>query len=99
MKLLIYFRPAIMVSLLAIAAAAFWFIFAALHPGLASTIALALALFYTALFALAAFALVRLTKLELWRTWDAPGRLLILAPHEDDCVISAGGDHAIIFVR
>lgn len=29
-----------------------------------------------------------------WRsrpTWDTPERLLILAPHEDDCVIAAGG--------
>ncbi|WP_428681623.1 PIG-L deacetylase family protein [Reyranella sp.] len=29
--------------------------------------------------------------IERWLDWDSPGRLLILAPHEDDCVITAGG--------
>ena len=40
-------------------------------------------------------ALLRLAALEEWHDWPGPGRLLILAPHEDDCVISAGGVGAL----
>src|SRR5205823_4612105 len=47
--------------------------------------------FYSMLFVISAWALWRSLVLERWDRWDAPGRLLVLAPHEDDCVISAGG--------
>jgi LmbE family N-acetylglucosaminyl deacetylase len=90
MKLRIYFRPSIVVLLLGIAAASSWTLACALGPR-AGLLALPFALFYSALLALAAWALWRATVLERWRRWDAPRRLLILAPHEDDCVIAAGG--------
>jgi LmbE family N-acetylglucosaminyl deacetylase len=94
MKLRIFGRPALAVGLLGLAAA--------LLVGLAvaagwlverpwGLVVLPVALFYLALFALAARALARLATLERWIEWSAPQRLLILAPHEDDCVISAGG--------
>jgi LmbE family N-acetylglucosaminyl deacetylase len=88
MKLRIDFRPSIVVALLAAAAFLFWL--AAGVTGL-FWIALPFALFYSLLLALAALALLRIRSIERWMTWGAPGRLLILAPHEDDCVISAGG--------
>ena len=90
MKLRVYFRPAIVVLLLGLTAALAW-VAAAFLPGVAGLIATAAAGFYTVLFALGGLALLRLGVLERWQAWDRPGRLLILAPHEDDCVISAGG--------
>ena len=45
----------------------------------------------SALFCLSTWALARSLALERWAAWDFPRRLMILAPHEDDCVISAGG--------
>jgi len=88
MKLRIDFRPSIVVALLAAAASLFWL--ATRIPGV-FWFALPLALFYSLLLALAALALLRIRMIERWMDWDEPGRLLILAPHEDDCVISAGG--------
>jgi LmbE family N-acetylglucosaminyl deacetylase len=88
MKLRIDFRPSIVVALFAAVAFLFWL--AVLMPG-AWWIALPFALFYSMLLALAALALLRIRMIERWIRWDAPGRLLILAPHEDDCVITAGG--------
>jgi LmbE family N-acetylglucosaminyl deacetylase len=88
MKLRIDFRPSIVVALLAAAALLFWA--ATRLPGL-FWIALPFALFYSLLLAIAALAFLRIRTIERWMTWDTPGRLLILAPHEDDCVISAGG--------
>jgi LmbE family N-acetylglucosaminyl deacetylase len=88
MKLRIDFRPSIVVALLAAAALLFWL--GTNVPG-AFWIALPFALFYSMLLALAALALLRIRLIERWMEWDVPGRLLILAPHEDDCVISAGG--------
>ena len=88
MKLRIDFRPSIVVALLAVVALLFWL--AMLMPG-AGWIALPFAFFYSILLVLAVLALVRIRLIERWISWDAPGRLLILAPHEDDCVISAGG--------
>lgn len=88
MKLRIDFRPSIVVALLAAAALLFWL--ATCLPGL-FWIALPFALFYTLLLAFALLALVRIRAIERWMVWDTPGRLLIFAPHEDDCVISAGG--------
>jgi hypothetical protein len=91
MKLKVYFRPALPVGLLVAAACLFWIAFGTLGSGLIAMAALALALFYTALAAMGALALLRLAVLERWQDWPGPARLLILAPHEDDCVISAGG--------
>jgi LmbE family N-acetylglucosaminyl deacetylase len=88
MKLRIDFRPSIVVAFLAAVAFLFWL--AMLMPG-ARWISLPFALFYSMLLALAALALLRVRMIERWISWDAPGRLLILAAHEDDCVISAGG--------
>lgn len=88
MKLRIDFRPSIVVALLAAAALLLWL--AAQVPG-AFWIALPFAFFYSMLLAVAALALLRIRMIERWMDWDAPGRLLILAPHEDDCVIAAGG--------
>jgi LmbE family N-acetylglucosaminyl deacetylase len=88
MKLRIDFRPSIVVALLAVAAFLFWL--ATCVPR-AFWIALPFALFYSVLLALAALALLRIRMIERWMDWNQPGRLLILAPHEDDCVISAGG--------
>jgi hypothetical protein len=91
MRLKIYFEPALPVGLLVAAAGLFWIAFVTLGSGLIATAVLALALFYTALAAMGALALLRLAVLERWQDWPGPARLLILAPHEDDCVISAGG--------
>jgi LmbE family N-acetylglucosaminyl deacetylase len=95
MKLEIYFRPAIPVGLLIVAACLFWAAVLVLAPGAMAAVALAAALIYSALSAVGVLALLRLTALEQWRDWPGPGRLLILAPHEDDCVISAGGIGAL----
>lgn len=81
-------RPSIVAAMLAVAALLVWL--AARVPG-AFWIALPFALFYSTLLALACVALVRIRTIERWMDWDGPGRLLILAPHEDDCVIAAGG--------
>lgn len=95
MKLAIYFRPAIPVGLLILAACLFWAAALALGSGVVAAIALAVALFYTGLAAFGVLALLRLAVLEQWRDWPGPERLLVLAPHEDDCVISAGGVGAL----
>lgn len=88
MKLRIDFRPSIVVALLAAVTFLFWL--ATRIPGV-FWFALPFSLFYSILLALAALALLRIRMIERWIDWDEPGRLLILAPHEDDCVISAGG--------
>lgn len=95
MKLEIYFRPTIPVALLIVIASLLWSGVLALGCGVAAAIALAAALFYTALSAFGVLALLRLAILEKWRDWPGPERLLIFAPHEDDCVISAGGVGAL----
>jgi len=86
MKLRVYFRPAVIVLLLAFAASLSWWATRAL-----SLLLLPLPVFYTLLFLLSAWAWLRIGRLEQWREWSTAGRLLILAPHEDDCVIAAGG--------
>lgn len=88
MKLRIYFRPSPVVLLLLAVAALLWFAVGEIPGG---RWLLPFALFYSALAMASAWALGRLFFLERWRTWSAARRLLILAPHEDDCVISAGG--------
>lgn len=90
MKLRIYFRPWLAVLLLGGAAGLSWGAVAV--PGWPlGVIALPFSLFYSILFGLSAWALWRIHVLERWSSWDRAHRLLILAPHEDDCVISAGG--------
>lgn len=91
MKLRIYFRPNVPVALLIAAAGLFWTIAVAIPSSLVSISAGLLAIFYSLLSAIGLFALARIAKLERWQDWEAPQRLLILAPHEDDCTIGAGG--------
>ncbi len=83
MKLRIYFRPAVVVLLLGLVAALLWFAVCSFGL-LAASIAEPLAILYTLLFALCAWALWRIHVLERWAHWDKPERLLILAPHEDE---------------
>lgn len=90
MKLRIYFKPWLAATLLAAAAGLAWLAIAVL-PWPWRALALPLALLYTLLTALSAWSLWRLGRLERWMDWPVPQRLLVLAPHEDDCVISAGG--------
>jgi LmbE family N-acetylglucosaminyl deacetylase len=90
MKLRLYFRPGLVVVLLAGAAMLLWSLALCLSIWL-----LPIALFYLGLFAISAWAWMRTFVLERWTTWAAPSRLLILAPHEDDCVIAAGGVGAL----
>ena len=92
MKLNIGFRPSIVVVALAVVAALLWLL--ACYSGAWSGIfwtTLPFALFYTMLLGLSGFAMLRIIAIERWMEWNSPGRLLILAPHEDDCVIAAGG--------
>jgi LmbE family N-acetylglucosaminyl deacetylase len=90
MKLRLFGRPALPVGLLGIAA--LLLVGATLAIGWPwKLIVLPFALFYLALFLIAGWALLRLGALERWIDWNEPRRLLILAPHEDDCVISSGG--------
>jgi len=90
MKLRIYFKPEIPVVLLGSVAAALWCAFIALGPGWC-LIPLPFALFYSVLFVIGLWCLWRIARLERPMRWDGPQRLLILSPHEDDCVIGAGG--------
>jgi len=90
MKLRVFFTPSIVVCLMAAVALLFWC--TALLPARPyGLILLPLALFYSILLVLAGWALWRIKMLERSSTWDTPRRLLILAPHEDDCTIAAGG--------
>ncbi len=86
MKLRLYFRPGPVVLLLAGAASLLWWMTFRLSPWL-----LPFALFYSTLAVIAGWAWWRTHVIERWTTWSTPARLLILAPHEDDCVIAAGG--------
>ena len=90
MKLRVFFTPSIVVGLMTAATLLFWgaALLVAWPYGL---IFLPLALFYSILFGLSGWALWRIRVLERPGTWDVPRRLLILAPHEDDCTIAAGG--------
>ena len=90
MKLRIYFKPGLAVLLLGVAAAVAWAATLAIGWPL-RILPLPFALFYSMLFGLSVWALWRIQVLERWLAWDRAHRLLILAPHEDDCVISAGG--------
>jgi LmbE family N-acetylglucosaminyl deacetylase len=90
MKIRIYFRPVVVVVALAITALLFWsgwlFVWGPWHWAI-----LTIAVFFTALFTLAGYALFRCAAIEHWMEWRRPERLLILVPHQDDCVLCAGG--------
>jgi LmbE family N-acetylglucosaminyl deacetylase len=86
MKLRFYFTPGPVVVLLAAVAILSWYLAGRLTAWL-----LPVAVLYSTLAALAGWAWIRIHRLEQRFAWARPGRLLILAPHEDDCVISAGG--------
>lgn len=90
MKLRLFFTPSTAVLLLGLCAALFWgtTLVAGWPLGL---LPLPFAIFYSVLFAVSGWALSRILAIERWSSWPGPRRLLILAPHEDDCVISAGG--------
>src|SRR5262245_7344060 len=90
MKLRLYFRPGPVVVLVAGMAAFLWWMAAHITPWL-----LPFALFYSALAVVAAWSWWRIYVIERWTAWSTPARLLILAPHEDDCVIAAGGVGAL----
>ena len=90
MKLRIYFRPSIAVLLLGVFAVLLWCLILVFGPGL-RWLVLPFAFFYTLLLAISGWALWRIHVIEHWTRWDTSARLLILAPHEDDCDISAGG--------
>jgi LmbE family N-acetylglucosaminyl deacetylase len=90
MKLRIYFKPTIIVLALATASllsCGAWFF----SIGILRWLLLAVAAFYIALFLIAAYSLARCHAIESWTVWTRPERLLILAPHQDDCVICGGG--------
>ncbi|MCA0303458.1 MAG: PIG-L family deacetylase [Proteobacteria bacterium] len=91
MKLRVHFRPGVPVALLTAAAGLFWLLAWAAAPGGLALAAGAVAVFYSLLAAIGLFALARIARLERWQDWNEPVRLLILAPHEDDCTIGAGG--------
>ncbi len=89
MKLQIHDKPGLAAALMSAAALLLWGLFDA--GGKAGWIALPFALFYSLLAALCLWAWRRSHALERPADWSTPERLLILAPHEDDCVIAAGG--------
>lgn len=89
MKLQIHDRPGLAAALISAAALLLWLLFDA--AGRAGWIVLPFALFYSLLAALCLWAWRRTHVLERQAAWSTPERLLILAPHEDDCVIAAGG--------
>ncbi|MBS0520748.1 MAG: PIG-L family deacetylase [Proteobacteria bacterium] len=90
MRIRLFFVPSIAVALLAAVALTLCAITVAIGMPY-GLILLPVAAFYLSLFGMSAWALGRILVLEQWADWDKPRRLLILAPHEDDCVISAGG--------
>ena len=93
MKLQIHDRPGLAAALMAAAALLLWVLFDT--AGEARWIVLPFALVYSLLAALCLWAWGRTFALERQTVWSTPERLLILAPHEDDCVISAGGVGAL----
>ena len=93
MKLKIHDRPGLAAALMSAVALLLWALFDA--PGGPHWIALPFALFYSPLAALCLWAWCRTLALERQVVWSTPERLLVLAPHEDDCVIAAGGIGAL----
>jgi LmbE family N-acetylglucosaminyl deacetylase len=90
MKLRVYFQPWLPAILLGAVSALLWGVGSVLGSN-GSIILLPFAVFYSLLFLLSVWAVLRIHLLERWADWETPGRLLVLAPHEDDCAISAGG--------
>ncbi len=90
MKWRIYFRPTVPVLALMLCAAA-GALAARELCSWAGLVCSAGAVFYGALALLAGYALWRCHRCERWMRWDHTERLLILVPHQDDCVICAGG--------
>jgi len=88
MKLKVYFHPAPIVLALITVAGLFWL---ASLTTLGGQWLLIFAFFYTVLSVFAVWSLIRIARIERTLTWSQPERLLVLAPHEDDCVIAAGG--------
>ena len=88
MKLKVYFHPAPIVLALIAVAGLFWLASLTIAGG---QWLLVFAFFYTVLSVFAAWSLIRIARIERPLTWSRPARLLVLAPHEDDCVIAAGG--------
>ena len=91
MKLRVHFRPQVAVALMSGTAGACWLAAWMAPAGIVAVAACTVAAFYSLLSAIGLFALARIGRLERWQDWDTPTRLLILAPHEDDCTIGAGG--------
>ena len=89
MKLKIHDKPGLAAALMSAVALLLWAVFDA--PDGPRWIALPFALLYSLLALLCLWAWLRTFALERRSDWPKPERLLILAPHEDDCVISAGG--------
>jgi LmbE family N-acetylglucosaminyl deacetylase len=89
-KIRIYFEPGWILGLLAITAATFWTAFS-LSGTWVRWLWVGPALFYSALTLVSLWARYRCSLLEEWISWDTPERLLIVVPHQDDCVICAGG--------
>ena len=90
MKIRLYFTPLPAVLSLGLLAALLWWLAACVLNGITAALPLPFAVFYSALFVLCAWALWRTYALERWASWDSPERLLIFAPHVDDCAIAAG---------
>jgi LmbE family N-acetylglucosaminyl deacetylase len=89
MKFRVYFTPAPVALALIAVAGLFWLAWLTAAGG--RWWLLPFALFYSVLAAFSAWSLVRIAAIERRRAWSQPARLLVLAPHEDDCVISCGG--------
>lgn len=90
MKIRIYFKPGWVVLGLVFAATMLWFMVLRLEWW-GRWLCVMASIFYSVLALLSLFALVRCHALERWMSWETPERLLILAPHQDDGVICAGG--------
>jgi len=89
MKLRIYGRPWCAAMLLLAAASACWLAAIVLNSAIVWPM-IAFAVFYTVLAAFSFWSIWRIRALENACSWAPPGRLLIFAPHEDDCTIAAG---------
>src|SRR5471032_413100 len=88
MKFKVYFHPAPIALALIAVAGLFWLASLTIAGG---QWLLVFGYFYTVLSVFVVWSLIRITRIERTLTWSQPARLLVLAPHEDDCVIAAGG--------
>jgi LmbE family N-acetylglucosaminyl deacetylase len=74
-----------------IGAAVALFLLAPAISGVGGILACGAGLFYACLSALTLHSCYRIARNERPLAWDDAERLLIIAPHQDDCVIAAGG--------